>query len=347
MTWTPSIPATPKITLKSPASVVAAVPNILGFRPQRSVVVLFLGASGRQVVLTVRIDLPDPDTDMTEWVEAVAGAGRFSQATHAIIVMVDDVTAAHAPDLPHVELVAAVERDLESRGLQLLDAVLVGTDSWWSYLCENPTCCPPSGTSLEGAESWRVQAEFAVTGSAPFASRDDVANRVAFVDDEFAHEVAERLASGLLADNDLDDEEVLDLLTFSVDDDAALRTDPDTAAQALVALRDVKIRDFVIVGLVGRIDELGSRSVNASLDALCALTRSAPGEWAAPVASIVGVIAWQSGDGALATCALERALAARPDYSLAHLVDAMVRNGVPPQAVRAGLARLDVDAWPA
>lgn len=48
--------------------------------------------------------------------------------------------------------------------------------------------------------------------------------------------------------------------------------------------------------------------------------------------------AWRAGYGALAAVALERVLAARPDYSLALLLDDLLRRGVPPS---------ELDGWPA
>jgi hypothetical protein len=141
---------------------------------------------------------------------------------------------------------------------------------------------------------------------------------------------------------DFDADEVFDLLTLSTDHDSVLRQDPEVAAQALVAMRNVNVRDAVIVGLVGRIDERGARSVALILDALCSLVRAAPRNHVAPIASVVAVIAWQCGNGALASCALDRALEAEPEYSLALLIDAMVRNGVPPHLVRSGLVGLEV-----
>ena len=49
----------PRIRLRSPADVVAAVPVLLGFHPEHSLVVI--GLKTGRVVLTVRVDLPGID----------------------------------------------------------------------------------------------------------------------------------------------------------------------------------------------------------------------------------------------------------------------------------------------
>jgi hypothetical protein len=51
-------------------------------------------------------------------------------------------------------------------------------------------------------------------------------------------------------------------------------------------------------------------------------------------ASLLAFTAWQSGEGALANIAIDRALAADPGYSLAQLLRGIMDAGVPPSAAR-------------
>ncbi|WP_328533231.1 DUF4192 domain-containing protein [Micromonospora zamorensis] len=53
--------------------------------------------------------------------------------------------------------------------------------------------------------------------------------------------------------------------------------------------------------------------------------------------SLVAFAAWRAGQGALAAVALERTLSLHPDYSLAVLLDDLLRRGVPPS---------ELDGWP-
>jgi hypothetical protein len=61
--------------------------------------------------------------------------------------------------------------------------------------------------------------------------------------------------------------------------------------------------------------------------------RATPAYLAAP-ASLLAFTAWQSGEGALANIAIDRALAADPGYSLAQLLRDIMDAGVPPSAAR-------------
>ncbi len=67
------------------------------------------------------------------------------------------------------------------------------------------------------------------------------------------------------------------------------------------------------------------------------LRRAAPELIAAP-GSLLAFAAWRDGQGALAAVALERVLTDHPDYSLAVLLDDLLRRGVPPSRL---------DGWPA
>ena len=65
------------------------------------------------------------------------------------------------------------------------------------------------------------------------------------------------------------------------------------------------------------------------------LRRAEPELTAAP-GCLLAFAAWRAGQGALAAVALERVLARHPDYSLALLLDDLLRRGVPPASWTAG-----------
>jgi hypothetical protein len=48
------------------------------------------------------------------------------------------------------------------------------------------------------------------------------------------------------------------------------------------------------------------------------------------VLSLAAFCAWRTGDGARASCALERALRADGDYSMAHLMQSVLADALPP-----------------
>jgi hypothetical protein len=64
------------------------------------------------------------------------------------------------------------------------------------------------------------------------------------------------------------------------------------------------------------------------------LVRHVPTEFVAAPAALLAFTAWQAGNGALASVAIERALDADPQYSMALLISDALHAGLPPSAAR-------------
>ena len=62
------------------------------------------------------------------------------------------------------------------------------------------------------------------------------------------------------------------------------------------------------------------------------LVRRAPRDLIPGAAALLAFAAWRAGDGALAWCAIDRALEVDPDQPLAHQVAAVLVDAVPPDA---------------
>ena len=69
-------------------------------------------------------------------------------------------------------------------------------------------------------------------------------------------------------------------------------------------------------------------SCEAVTDRLIALCASIPDSEASPALTVLAYYAWVNGKGTIASLALDRALAAQPDYALARLLDRMVSMGI-------------------
>ena len=64
------------------------------------------------------------------------------------------------------------------------------------------------------------------------------------------------------------------------------------------------------------------------------IVRRTDGPWLPAPASLLAFTAWQAGDGTLANIALDRALGADPEYSMALLLRDILTAGVPPSQAR-------------
>ncbi len=114
-------------------------------------------------------------------------------------------------------------------------------------------------------------------------------------------------------------------------------TSDDEIARITVALRDLRVRDDAWA----RMDP-GHSGAHQRLW-IDVVRRAQPGYVAAP-AALLAFVAWQSGDGALANVALDRALADDPRYSMALLLRQVITAGAPPALARLPMTPEEVAA---
>jgi hypothetical protein len=99
------------------------------------------------------------------------------------------------------------------------------------------------------------------------------------------------------------------------------------AAGLLVSLRDKWVRDDAL-------SRMEADCRQADLRLWLDLTRLARSGSVGAPASLLAYVAWQSGNGALANVALDRALTDDPDYRLAHLLRRIIDSGMDPSKTR-------------
>ena len=326
----------PKLSVRSPADLIAAVPYLLGFHPADSVVVVAM--RGKKIVFAARGDLPDPAASPTAN-EAAAHLASVLTRQHIGAATVIGYGAA-ARVTPAVDAVAAA---LRATGVRVLDALRVTDGRYWSYTCDNPECCPPNGTPYDPATS-RVAAAATYAGQVALPDRSALRRQLAPIGGltrESMRQATDRAAHRLVAlldgapDADLLGGKALREAGEQAVDDAMhrhrerARLCDDEVAWLTVLLRHLPVRDHAW-------ERIGDDDWHVALWT-DVLRRAEPDLVAAP-ASLLSFAAWRSGQGGLANIAVERALAAEPHYSMALLMDEVLRNGVPPTRL---------DRWPA
>lgn len=325
----------PRLVVRGPDCLPAVVPHLLGFHPEDSVVVLGLEPGTHAVRVTLRLDLPvEPDRDA--WAALLPAFDRVG-ATEALLCVypspdADPWREARARDLPARPVLDAAAEAFADAGVAALDAVCVVGDRMRSYWCRDERCCPREGRLIPHEELLRIEAELVGTGSAPLQSRRTL----------------ERLLDPR-ADDDPFRVEVLDEVEARADDVASYG--PDDVGSFLLGLAaqaaglDQPNLQAALVGMVTslaswvRPRDLLMRALSVDADptlvraargVLVEAVRCARGPGVAPVASLLAVCAWLSGDGAMARVALARAEAADTGYSLARLLSAALDAGIPP-----------------
>ncbi|WP_323101593.1 DUF4192 domain-containing protein [Intrasporangium sp. YIM S08009] len=357
----------PKISLSGPAELLTVLPYHLGFRPERSIVVVCFHEL--RLGLVARLDLVGP-----------ADAARAAQQTVPTLVQerpsrVVLVGFAGGPDESGdpVPLLDALRDGLDEGGVTVGERLVVRDGQWFGLDCD---CCPSPGRPMPEPADVPAVAEYVAMGTAVLASREELARlveplppedpdhagRLAAVEEwvgrleraDGGGSVADRRARGELVDEALG--AWVRLVRSGLDVDPSPR-----AVAALVGpLVDTRLRDLVVSWLCPGFpgdhvpDELATRLrraldihggpgagatawaeteaqterlVLARVEQLC---RATPEACAAPVLAATAAYAWWLGDGAHASFAADRALLADPGHVLATLVRAALEKGVRP-----------------
>jgi len=368
------------ISLTNPDAVVAALPYLLGFRPERSMVLLWI-TEGR-LTLTQRVDLPAPGQsaqERGEFLDALLQPGCHMQADSLIACVVSErepasaaayqSTSPRAPGLAHVDLIEALAHALAEQGLHLLDALLIqqmpdAPQRWRSFLCQDD-CCPERGRQVPESIQVSVAAAFAMEGIAVAGSRADVVRSLQSESGPVA-EVTRFLAKRAIPTQHARLEQwrtqrlrrIRDVLGLpdqlsSASDSSAMDSRAKEESQGAPRTTNLGVRAIgdVLQGVGdARVRDCVLWSLSRTDDLqpvivrMMQCLRAAPDPWVPAMATCVAIATWLTGDGARATMALDRALAVSPNYSLARLLDLALRSGMPPQrwaAMMAGLTEAE------
>ena len=325
----------------------AVVPHLLGFHPELSFVVI--GAAGRrqQVELGFRYDLPDPP-------DAAVAA---EIADHAVAVLTERrvstvIGIGYGPGRLVTPVADALAAAVRRSRLRLRELLRVEDGRYWSYLCGNVNCCPAEGTPFD-YPSHPVAAAMTVAGLAAYPDRAALASTLASVTGAAAQAVDQAIERACTEAQALvgqaQQEGGGNPMRLAVIEGRrtvreAIRvyraggsiTDPHGFARLLVGLVNLPVRDDAWARMVPEHQE-------EHLRLWADVVRRATGPWLPAPAALLAFTAWQAGDGTLANVALDRALAADPDYSMARLLREILAAGVPPSQARLPMTPEEVE----
>lgn len=319
----------------SEGDVIAALPHMLGFHPEDSVVLM--AVNGKRLGMTMRADIPD-ESDAPFWVEQLMVPIRQQQATGVVVVVVGGKTV--DGDLPHRVLVDALDTELLRAGVRLMHAAwterVAAGAPWRCY--DDPLC----GGVVPNPASTAMAAASVACGVVAFGSRNELAAVLDTDDDPealvrravlllgcagqppmSAEVVAERLAQLDRLRQVVDAAGGIALVRWPVDDELVV--------QVASALRDHRVRDVCCTWCIGD-------GAAAAEGLWLALVRATPAPERAEPATLLALAAYSRGDGALAGVALEAAQAAHPGHTLSRMLRTALDGGLPPDMLRAVLA---------
>jgi hypothetical protein len=291
--------------VRSRGDLVAFVPVALGFVPHDSVVMLTFDEEGSS--FHARIDLPDHPGDDDEVVEALLGPAL----QHGIVRV---VLLAFGAQESGERIVWKLRDTFLAAGIDVMDALVVADGRWRSVVPDDLL-----GEPAEGAvelESHRFTAQGVLDGHVRYGSREELRETVEANPDRIVH-LPERGVRLLGA------AELGRLVARHTADGSPFSDDDLVEVATSIALP--RRRDAVWTGLDRR---SAPAAVRLWRDAAARLGDEA----AADVCAVLGFVAWLSGDGALAWCAVDRSQRVAPANTLAGLVAELLQTASSPRS---------------
>jgi Domain of unknown function (DUF4192) len=313
--------------LNRPGTLIAALPAVLGFVPEKSLVLVTLERGELGSVL--RVDLTEGLRDHLGGMAAAAAAGCADQAI-AVIVDEDGASCRMCNDEHHL-LAVAIDEALEDHDIELLGAHVVDrVEAGGRWHCvdgradrgivNDPMSSPMAMAAvLDGrrlylrradlqdviavADPVRVSALYDVIG-AHAASVVGGDRRDADVRDDVEH--AREAAANAVVGRPLSDEDM---------------------ARLAYGLTDPQVRDTLYALAVGA-------DATAAESLWVLLSRGLPEPWRVEALVQLAFSAYARGDGPLAGVALEAALRCDPDHRMAGMLDQALQSGMRPEQIR-------------
>jgi len=342
----PDVPPGDAVRIGDPGDLVAGLPQLLGYRPDESVVLMALGGdTGRRVGLTVRADLP-PAGHARELAAVLARSLSTDDPRAALAFVVSEVpddAAALLPagvgagggcgtDLPHRSLVHDLVLALDAVGLPLEQALLVRGERWWDYDCPGACCAPDSGTPLPTSVG-ALEVAAVASGTVVAADRGALAERLAPPGEaSCAAMEAVVLQVGLEGPvgRSAGRRRIRSAVARCRPGREGGRPGDEEVARIVWSLRQPEVRDWALLLSLGE-----DAAAAEALWTEC--TRRAPSPLDAFPAALVAVCSWLRGDGAMANTALDRALDSEPGNPLATVLRDALDACVAPRQLRAML----------
>lgn len=359
-----------RVTLRTPEELADALPYLLGYRPEDSVVLLAVHESEEDGRFGGRARLGIP-------ARAEGWAGAAEQLTHGLLS--GSVRRGHRPDsfvaflcqepspgetaqevMERLRPLAQALRTTSGReDVPVVEALCLSGGRFWSYCCPGNGCCPPEGKTMGVPGTSVLAAAATYMGMTVRGSLRELRARLTpwEAGDARRQEAALDKANANIVPRILTDEGRADIAsgtlalaerlitrlaaapgvtgTEAADEQDDRLVTHDEAAALILGLQDRTTRDRAAEWMEG--DEAApALRLWRTLARRCV---GAYGEHAAPPLTLAGWVAWSSGDELEAREALSMALAADPEYLFARLLHQACNEGLNPESIRRCLRR--------
>ncbi|MGW8401674.1 DUF4192 domain-containing protein [Streptomyces lydicus] len=360
---TESTPAETQVTLRGPAELADALPYLMGFYPDDSIVMVALHGERGRFGGRVRLGIP---ADTAQWpdvadqlADCLISAGPDGAAPpSAIIVYLCQEPAAGETGRDVKDRLRPLAQRLRTAcgalDVPVLEALCLSNGRFWSYCCPDFRCCPADGTPMVMPGTSVMAAAAAYAGMQVRGSLKEMEARLRPRTGRRGAEQEKALdtAAGALVPRMLGDDGALAVRRATLDLAGAMihrfRQDtPSGSNRARDACDDALITDAeaadLILGLQDRCTRdraaewMDGSAAAPALRLWRALARRCAGGYAehavAPL-TLAAWVCWSTDDGPSARIALSYALSMDPEYTFAQLLHSAINEGLDPEPLR-------------
>ena len=315
----------PDFHLNRPGVLIAALPAVLGFVPEKSLVLVTVDCGEMGCVM--RVDLSD---ELLYSLGHVADVAAAAKPDSAIAVVVDEqgFGCRMCAD-EYRQLAAVLTASLADRGIELLAAHVVDrVAAGGRWHCADG--CGNSGT-VDDPSASPLAVAAVLDGRRLYARRAELQDVINVVDP------ARRAAlADVIRDRQPDGAERADAEARSDIEDAIAAAglvvdgrelSNDELARLAWALKDPRVRDTLYALAVGE-------NAGQAESLWAVLSRTLPDPWRVEALVLLAFSAYVRGDGPLAGVSLEAALRCDPTHRMAGMLDTALQSGMRPEQIR-------------
>ena len=319
----------PDFLLNRPGALIAALPAVLGFVPEKSLVLVNLDRATMGAVM--RVDLSPQLIDNVDHLAEVASA---AQPDAAIAVIVDAQGAGcrlcgdEYRDLADGLTESLAAHDITLWAVHVVDKVARG-GSW--HCVDN---CGSRG-AVDDPSASPLAAAAVLEGRRLYGRRADLQKVIAVGDPGRCNAVAQLIHRHLEACGDIrrddpdassrgDIEDAIAVASLAVDGHELC---DEELARLACALTDIRVRDTLYALAI-------SENAAQAESLWAALSRSLPDPWRVEALGLLAFSAYARGDGPLAGVALEAALRSDPAHRMVGMLDTALQAGMRPEQIR-------------
>jgi Domain of unknown function (DUF4192) len=314
--------------LSRPGILIAALPAVLGFVPEKSLVLVTVDRG--ELGCVMRVDLSDELPDSVAHLADVAAAAKPDSA----IAVVVDEEGAHCrlcnDDYRH--LADILTTSLAERGIELLAAHVVDRVApGGRWHCADG--CGKTGT-IEDPSASPLAMAAVLDGRRLYGRRSELQEVIEVVDPVRSAGLVKLLRrdkhDGRNPDDRPDSAARRDIETAIAAAarvaEGAILTDAELARLAR-SLVDTRVRDTLYALAVGE-------TADAAEALWAVLARTLPEPWRVEALVLLAFSAYARGDGPLAGVSLEAALRCDPTHRMAGMLDTALQSGMRPEQIR-------------